>query len=534
MKKLFGLTLIAFVLTSILVSCPQGSEKNGTTGGNGITTTGGTSGSTQGGSSGESGSDNTGGSSGSESGNGSEPSTPKTYIVQFEANGGSGTMQPQVFAENEKKELNPVEFAKEAHKFLGWATSSTGDVVYADKAKISPTNDMTLWAKWEAIPTYTVTFNANGGSGDMAAQVFIPGVGQALEKNKYTREGLNFKWWIDENGTKYNDQEIITLSQDMTLSAVWTCLGSLPGYVGTAGPDWEYVTFGEWPQSVLPEDSSVTISRYDTKEGVFTYYKGSDGAWYVDQIENAKNRSTSASDIHYYSDGSQAKTGSKTSRYFKVEPIKWRVLTVRPDGKALLFAENGLISMPYYDNQTNRFDKGKNVYPTNYYHSKVRAWLNGLSYYRRETSQYTCSDYKDKGFLQTAFTNDEQNKIAILNVDNSPASTGSIKNEYACEDTKDKVFLLSRVEATNPDYGFAEYNKKDAARYLKPTDLAIATGAYHYQNNNHWYSFWFSRSPSTGNYADRMMPTWMRFLSSEYIDVNSVMIAPALWVEYEE
>ena len=112
MKKLFGLTLIAFVLTSILISCPQGSEKNGTTGGNGITTTGGTNGSTQGGSSGEGGSSNTGGSSTGESGNSSEPSTPKTYIVTFEANGGTGTMEPQVFTENEEKELKSVSLIK--------------------------------------------------------------------------------------------------------------------------------------------------------------------------------------------------------------------------------------------------------------------------------------------------------------------------------------------------------------------------------------------------------------------------------------
>ncbi|MBQ7612012.1 MAG: InlB B-repeat-containing protein [Spirochaetaceae bacterium] len=681
MKKLFSLTLIAFVLTSLLVSCPQGSEKNGTTGGNGITTTGGTNGSTQGGSSGGSGSGNTGGSSGSESGNSSEPSTPKTYIVTFEANGGSGTMQPQVFAENEEKELNPVEFAKEAHNFQGWATSSTGDVVYADKAKISPTNDMTLWAKWEAIPTYTVTFNANGGSGTMQPQVFVENVEQALSPNTFIKEDYYFvgwaitqagetmytdkqiiavlgnvelyavwalretytvefhpnggynggsmsmspqtfkqgiaaklsknlfhrldhafagwsttkngeveyvneqtiivernmklyaiwtltafkvtfnanggigkmepqtfekdkEWWLSENTftrtnyvfagwatsptdeIEYVNNQKITVENNMTLYAVWRLTGS-------AGPDCKYISFGEWPQSVLPQNSTVTVNESQSKiVGMFTYYRGSDGNWYVKQAEDRHNNNKSLK----YSDGTNVKPASeKSTRYFKVEPIKWRVLEEK-DGKKFLIAENGLIVCSYYpygDVTKFRNIDGEHIYANNYKYSRIRAWLNGLSF---PTLNEDCTDYKDRGFLQTAFVNNEQTKITITTVDNSPTSTGYSPNPYSCEDTHDKVFLLSVKEVLDTRYGFSPSTESDNTRIRKPTDFALATGAFAFSTSDTG-SIWLLRSPY---YSNRYGSNLSAFFAYNVDEISRILlggygtVVPALWVENGE
>ncbi|MBQ1605932.1 MAG: InlB B-repeat-containing protein, partial [Bacteroidales bacterium] len=43
-----------------------------------------------------------------------------TYTVVFNPNGGSGTMQPQVFAEAEEKNLSSNAFARENYNFSGW------------------------------------------------------------------------------------------------------------------------------------------------------------------------------------------------------------------------------------------------------------------------------------------------------------------------------------------------------------------------------------------------------------------------------
>ncbi len=138
------------------------------------------------------------------------------------------------------------------------------------------------------------------------------------------------------------------------------------------------------------------------------------------------------------------------------------------------------------------------VYPNNYKYSTIRAWLNG-SYETDDTQE---KNYEGKGFLQTAFTEKARDQIADTEVDNSPQSTSdgtgplSYAMQYACEDTKDKIFLLSEQEATKAEYGFAEYDKygKGNTRIRVNTDYAKATGAY--QDSTESYgSQWWLRSP---------------------------------------
>ena len=70
----------------------------------------------------------------------------------------------------------------------------------------------------------TLSFDANGGEGTMAEQLFDAGVAQNIPTNKFTRSGYNFIGWntnADGSGTSYTDSQEITLSQDITLYAQW-------------------------------------------------------------------------------------------------------------------------------------------------------------------------------------------------------------------------------------------------------------------------------------------------------------------------
>ena len=118
----------------------------------------------------------------------------------------------------------------------------------------------------------------------------------------------------------------------------------------------------------------------------------------------------------------------------QVEPIQWRYLS--QDGDNVQFVSEKVLD----DHVWNQTDHGDGTSLNNYKFSDIRKWLN--------------SD-----FLEQAFYYDSS-LIQTVNVDNSSESTGNSSNRYACEDTRDKVYLLSYKDVTNEDYGFTD----DASR----------------------------------------------------------------------
>lgn len=250
----------------------------------------------------------------------------------------------------------------------------------------------------------------------------------------------------------------------------------------------KYIYFGVFPKTVAAENITVDLTVSITM-GSNTYYKGkNDENYYVNVKENAYGTGTA----YRYSDNTQVSKDSADSyRWFKVEPIKWKVITASYSGKCLLLAEDILTAgVPYYVSTYSRIIAGKTVYTNNYKYSTIRAYLNGKYESNDEQSK---TAYEKKGFLQTAFTAEAQNLIAVTTVDNSAASTtGSGNNmeeatKYACEDTKDKIFLLSLKEV-------ASYDEGRDARIRKPTDYAMAN--YAKQSSTSGYGgYWWLRSP---------------------------------------
>ena len=280
--------------------------------------------------------------------------------------------------------------------------------------------------------------------------------------------------------------------------------------IGTAGIDSTYVLFGDWPQTIKANNVTVDESINEV-HGMFTYYSGNDGFWYVKCLENAHD------DGYTYSNGKPVAcviSGiPRTTKYFKVEPIKWRVLTKNYNGtdKSLLLAENILINSIYYEDYVNdRKIKSKTVHPNNYKESIIRAYLNGLSYYNKNMT--TESIYVNKGFLQTAFSSDAQDLIEVTEVDNSAASTTDSGNNLKqaigdnCANTKDKVFILSEKEVTTSSYEFASYDSYGAGstRIRIPTDYAKANRTQQDTDGNYG-GWWWLRSPCCFDDSDYVL-----------------------------
>ena len=109
-------------------------------------------------------------SSDDDSGQVTNPATPKvTYTVTFDANGGSGEMNPQIFTYGEPQNLSPNEFTMENKDFLGWAKTSGGSIAYDDNSGYTiGAADVTLYAVWGKLVTAdnaaTVIAGLEGGT----------------------------------------------------------------------------------------------------------------------------------------------------------------------------------------------------------------------------------------------------------------------------------------------------------------------------------------------------------------------------------
>ena len=75
------------------------------------------------------------------------------------------------------------------------------------------------------VTTYTVTFNANGGTGTMRQQTFTEGETKALMANAFTYQYHTFVNWntvADGTGNAYIDGQEITVTANITLYAQWS------------------------------------------------------------------------------------------------------------------------------------------------------------------------------------------------------------------------------------------------------------------------------------------------------------------------
>lgn len=138
--------------------------------------------------------------------------------VSFDTMEANAVIAPEQVNKGEKLVLTG-EPIRNGYKFIGWYTSNTLDTPY-DFSKVVNT-DITLYAKWEAVPeTVTITFVTNGGT--PIANAVVP-KGSALDQSLYTTtmEGFSFNAWYKDAALTEPFGFTITASADMTLYANW-------------------------------------------------------------------------------------------------------------------------------------------------------------------------------------------------------------------------------------------------------------------------------------------------------------------------
>ena len=259
---------------------------------------------------------------------------------------------------------------------------------------------------------------------------------------------------------------LLVLGLFAMLSACNNAAGSSGGNENEKTPEdkpevktWDF-EMGTFPQSKKAADVTIKENINKTECGI-TYYLGSDDVWYV--LFNGD--------------------------YYKVEPIKWRILdeNYQNKGHKLVVADKILNSMPFLDcghRQYSNENGNVELDDNDYLLSSIRAYLNGDNYLGEiteetiEADSWMITKYKDLGFLNIAFTDEERERIKN---DNSLF--------YANPDPVvevNKIFLLKEEDVHA--YKLMEEDKR-----FKVTDYAYDAGCI----NSHWWTR--SPSPISGN-----------------------------------
>ena len=149
-----------------------------------------------------------------------------SYKITFNANGGSGAPDAQTKWKDQALTLSSTKPTRTGYSFLGWSTSSSAtSATYSAGGTIpaSTNSALTLYAVWKA-NTYTVTYNANGGSGAPGNQTKTYGQTLVLSSTKPTRTNYNFKGWgtsASATTVAYSAGANYTANAAITLYAIW-------------------------------------------------------------------------------------------------------------------------------------------------------------------------------------------------------------------------------------------------------------------------------------------------------------------------
>lgn len=158
--------------------------------------------------------------------------TTNGYTLSINPDGGIYNQSPRIqdFAGEMGDEISILTPTRTGYTFSEWELVGSGELIANNtKFKFGDSN-ATLTALWTA-NTYTVTFDANGGDGTMAAQTFTYATTQKLSKNTFTKTGYTFSGWLREgnsvsDGTIADEQQLVNLTTENGVSikfiAQWT------------------------------------------------------------------------------------------------------------------------------------------------------------------------------------------------------------------------------------------------------------------------------------------------------------------------
>lgn len=210
------------------------------------------------------------------------------YIVVFDSQGADVDAVPSSI-EVEPPETTvgtlPTEPVKAGWYFGGWWTE-TGGGGTEFSAATTVTGDITVYVYWSSVPTYTVTYDANGADSGTApgnqTKFHATVLTLATNSGGLEKTGHNFAGWNtqpDGSGTHYEEGAMYIDNADLDLYAQWWDEAYWIGDVGPAGGLIFYVDVGGlYPWTYLEAAPQSTEWTDKVWGGYGTEVTGADGA----------------------------------------------------------------------------------------------------------------------------------------------------------------------------------------------------------------------------------------------------------------
>lgn len=212
-----------------------------------------------------------------------------TYTITFDANGGTiDTTSKQVTNGSTYGDLPTPK--KEYYTFLGWYTEQNGNGTRIfDYTTVNLTENQTLYAYWTQSggpsTKFSITFDANGGTGSMDAISCTYGENCTLPSNTYTKVGYTFKEWnnkSDGTGTFYKNNGTINITS-LTI-------------VGSAASSNMLTLYAQWEKSTTNPGGTTTnpeTPQDDPNKGTINSDKGNSSISGNNSVINNNNKFSS-------------------------------------------------------------------------------------------------------------------------------------------------------------------------------------------------------------------------------------------------
>ncbi len=409
---------------------------------------------------------------------------------------------------------------KSGYIFDGWYDGKTLVSSSTSFTYTMPKRAVTLVATFRGI-TVTLVNDANVQTSFVSGIVYK--TGESITINATNNTGKKLIWYNNNIASNYgNSYTFKTSTSDITIKVIASDSFESIAYT----KENNKIYFGSYPQTKVEatNDNGLSSITYDSTWTSYGYYISSsntaDCMYYKDvdtdndgiydyrgvYISNFRPYIYSGTTYTYQDDN-----GFKTSKiyWFSYDPVEWIILEQK-NGKAFLVANLVLDSQDYYTNlsgqATSTFShNGGTGYANNYELSYIRKWLN-------------------ENFYNVAFNGLQQALIDKTIVSNAASTTSNSTNPYACNNTEDKMFLLSYGEAWN-------YFNSNAARQAKATDYAKCQGVSVSTTSGYLgNSFWMLRSPFSSSAIQSSVVTTYGYETNVNVSYNCYGVRPACWI----